>query len=332
MFSPNSDVAKSPAAPHLVVANTEIVTDLDNYDEAIVRLAKRTKALYFTQHNCRLTWGLTVCRRNTRAYVFGGDGAWSSSDIDVASASGRQAFISLLVNWSLCSVDRLGFDPSIRYAFDNDSNRPYFEIDVHEKNASTGKVASRTYFSDRCTGVAATSLTGRHARYFAASDSFDTMCNPTVMIKDTWMPMTNRGRSGETGDERSILDALHAAFNSDSEVGDKFPQMVSTGPVYLCRGDEFVEDTAATALAGLLLDSKHATTAASSSNARGPSGRQHIRTVMKWAGDTISAADNPSQVVVAIADAMTALAATHKKCNIVHGNISDRAILFQMTA
>ncbi|KAJ2909846.1 hypothetical protein GGI21_001473 [Coemansia aciculifera] len=29
---------------------------------------------------------------------------------------------------------------------------------------------------------------------------------------------------------------------------------------------------------------------------------------------------------------MTALSAAHKKCNIVHGNISDRAILLQMTA
>ncbi|KAJ2908732.1 hypothetical protein GGI21_002592 [Coemansia aciculifera] len=53
---------------------------------------------------------------------------------------------------------------------------------------------------------------------------------------------------------------------------------------------------------------------------------------MKWAGDTISASDNASQVVVAIADAMTALSAAHKKCSIVHGNISDRAILFHMTA
>ncbi|KAJ2892502.1 hypothetical protein IWW38_003199 [Coemansia aciculifera] len=332
-FSPNSDIAKSPAVFHLVVANTEIVTDLGDYDEAVLRLAMRTKVLYSTQHNRRFAWGLTVCCRNIRAYDFGGNGAWSSSDMDIASASGRQTFISLLVNWSLCSVDRLGFDLSIRYAFDNDSSRPYFEIDVHEKNASTGEVASRTYFSNRCVGVAAASLTGRHARYFAASDSFETMRNPTVMIKDVWMPMTSEDCSDEALDGRSILDALHTAFGSNSEFGSKFPQLVSTGPVYLCRGDEFVEDTTATVLAGLPIDANRATTAAaSSSNSHGIAGRQHTRTVMKWAGDTISAADNPSQVVIAIADAMTALSAVHKKCNIVHGNISDRAILFQMTA
>ncbi|KAJ2910909.1 hypothetical protein GGI21_000398 [Coemansia aciculifera] len=332
-FSPNSDIAKSPAVFHLVVANTEIVTDLGDCDEAVLRLAMRTKVLYSTQHNRRFAWELTVCCRNIRAYDFGGNGAWSSSDMDIASASGRQAFISLLVNWSLCSVDRLGFDLSICYAFDNDSSRPYFEIDVHEKNASTGEVASRTYFSNRCVGVAAASLTGRHARYFAASDSFETMRNPTVMIKDVWMPMTSEDCSDEALDGRSILDALHTAFGSNSEFGSKFPQLVSTGPVYLCRGDEFVEDTTATVLAGLPIDANRATTAAaSSSNSHGIAGRQHTRTVMKWAGDTISAADNASQVIVFIADAMTALSAVHKKCNIVHGNISDRAILFQVTA
>ncbi|KAJ2895560.1 hypothetical protein IWW38_002269, partial [Coemansia aciculifera] len=159
------------------------------------------------------------------------------------------------------------------------------------------------------------------------------MRDPTVMIKDMWMPMTSRDHSGETDDEGSILDALHAAFDSDSEFDSKFPQLVGTGPVYLCRGDEFVEDTTATALAGLHIDANRATTAAtSSSNSHGISGRQHSRTVMKCAGDTISASENASQVVVAIADAMTALSAAHKKCSIVHGNISDQAILFHMTA
>ncbi|KAJ2891095.1 hypothetical protein IWW38_003770, partial [Coemansia aciculifera] len=217
--------SQTAPASHLLVANAEIATSQDEFEEAVLCLTKETKAFYFTQHNRRFAWGLTVCRRNIRTYVFGDNGAWSSSDMDVASASGRRAFISLLVNWSLCSVDRLGFDPSIRYAFDNDSGRPYFEIDVHEKNASTGKLASRTYFSDRCVGVAAASLTGRHARYFAASDSFETMDNPTVMIKDMWMPMTSRDHPGETDDEGSILDALHAAFDSDSKFDNKFPQL-----------------------------------------------------------------------------------------------------------
>ncbi|KAJ2891144.1 hypothetical protein IWW38_003748 [Coemansia aciculifera] len=253
MFPLDCTVSSQTAPVHLLVANPEITTSQDGFEEAVLCLTKETKAFYFMQHNRRFTWGLTVCRRNIRAYVFGNNGAWSSHDMDVASTSGCQEFISLLVNWSLCYVDRLGFDPSIRYAFDNDSSRPYFEIDVHEKTASTGEVSSCTYFSGRCVGVAAASLTGRHARYFGASDSFEKMRDPTVMIKDVWMPITSRDHSGGTGDERSICDALHAVFGSDSEIGDKFPQSVSTGPVYLCRGDKFIEDMTATAFEGLLI-------------------------------------------------------------------------------
>ncbi|KAJ2076767.1 hypothetical protein GGI16_008289 [Coemansia sp. S142-1] len=55
------------------------------------------------------------------------------------------------------------------------------------------------------------------------------------------------------------------------------------------------------------------------------------RTVTKWAGNMISEADNQSQVVVAVADAMAALNAAYEKCKILHGNISNQAILLQQT-
>ncbi|KAJ2909848.1 hypothetical protein GGI21_001466, partial [Coemansia aciculifera] len=115
--------------------------------------------------------------------------------------------------------------------------------------------------------------------------SLETVHNPTVMIKDAWMPLTSRDRSGGTIYERSILDVLHAAFDSNSEFIDKFLQLVSTGSVYLSRRDELAEDTTATAFTELSIHSKHATTAtASGSDNCGFSGRQHTRTVMKWVG------------------------------------------------
>ncbi|KAJ2812019.1 hypothetical protein H4S07_001689, partial [Coemansia furcata] len=60
--------------------------------------------------------------------------------------------------------------------------------------------------------------------------------------------------------------------------------------------------------------------------------RQHRRTVTKWAGNIISMAADPNQVVVAIADAMVALNAAYVKRKIIHGNITDQAIQFQKTA
>ncbi|KAJ2243315.1 hypothetical protein GGI13_006645, partial [Coemansia sp. RSA 455] len=46
----------------------------------------------------------------------------------------------------------------------------------------------------------------------------------------------------------------------------------------------------------------------------------------------ISKADSESQVIVAVADAMVALNVAYTKCKILHGNISDQAILLQLMA
>ncbi|KAJ2832764.1 hypothetical protein FBU31_002024 [Coemansia sp. 'formosensis'] len=233
--------------------------------------------------------------------------------MDISSVKGRRAFISLLVDWSLCSVDRLGFDPTIRYEIDQASGDPYLEIDVHNIDASTGQVDSHTYYSQQCVG-AANRLTGRHARYFTASTSRESMDKPTFLIKDVWATLDSNSASSER--ESTFLNVLHAEFDESSEFGGRFSQIVSTGPVHISHGDTFVADSTTTAFVGLPNVSQV---------------RQHRRTVVQWAGKMISAADNPSQVVVAIADAMAALNAAYVKCKIFHGNISDRAILIQET-
>ncbi|KAJ2505151.1 hypothetical protein IWW47_002178, partial [Coemansia sp. RSA 2052] len=330
MFPLSSSVESQAAPePHLVVANAEIASSQDEFEAAVHRLANDAKALYFTQHNRRFAWGLTICCRTVRAYVYGPDAIWVSGDIDITSAAGRQTLISLLVDWSLSSVDCLGFDPSIRYALDNEAVGPYLEIDVHEKNKRTGKLASHTYYSKRCI-VAAASLTGRHSRYFAASTSLETMDNPTVLVKDAWVPLSS-DHSGKARDEGSALDVLHAAFADTSEFKDKFPQLVSSGPVYLRRRGRLVQDKTATTFAGLPSGSPQVL-AASGSDVQGSSDRQHKRTIMRWAGNMISAATDPNHVIIAIADAMAALNAAYDKCKILHCNISDRAILIRETA
>ncbi|KAJ2812771.1 hypothetical protein H4S07_001170 [Coemansia furcata] len=315
MFPIGSIVERQGApAPHLVVADAEIVRCKDDYSEAELRLARKTKALFFNQHNRRFAWGLAISSRTIYAYVFGADDIWASTEINISSAKGRQAFISLLVSWSLCSVDRLGFDPTIRYEIDRVSGGPYLEIDLLEMDEKMDQVERRTYYSQQCVG-AADHLTGRHARYFTASTRRDSMDKPTFLIKDVW---TTSG-SNSAGDTResSFLDVLHAEFGKSSEFGGRFSRLVRTGPVHICHGDTFVADSTATAFAGLPNVSQV---------------RQHRRTMALWAGKMISAADNPSQVVVAVADAMAALNAAYVKGKILHGNISDRAILIQQTA
>ncbi|KAJ2812212.1 hypothetical protein GGI24_006707, partial [Coemansia furcata] len=234
--------------------------------------------------------------------------------MDISSAKGRRAFISLLVGWSLCSVDSLGFDPTIRYEIDQASGDPYLEIDVQEMDDNTGQVERRTYYSQRCIG-AADRLTGCRARYFAASTSRESMDKPAFLIKDAWTASDDNFSSDVR--ESSFLKVLHAKFGKSSEFGGRFSQLLGSGPVCIDQGDTSVDDSTITAFAGLPGISQD---------------REHWRTVSEWAGNLISSAKNPSQVVIAIANAMMALTAAHDKCKILHGNISDRAIQIQETA
>ncbi|KAJ2752365.1 hypothetical protein GGI19_003881 [Coemansia pectinata] len=305
---------QKPSAPTLIWRLTSAPRKNEEQSTTEQRLATVVKALFAGQHNRRFAWGLTTSWRAINAYVFGPDDIWSSTEMDITSAEGRLAFISLLADWSLCSVDRLGFDPTIRYVVDGSFGDPYLEIDDHEMDKSTGQMENRTYYSKRCVG-AADRLFGCHARYFAASTSRKTLDTPEFLVKDMWM--TSNSDSASDARERLFLDDLHATFDNSSEFSSRFFRLVTTGPVYTNQGDFFVADSTVAAFVGLP-DTTQV--------------RQHRRTVLQYAGNSISAADNPSQVVIAIADAMTALNAAYVKCKILHGNISDRAILFRETA
>ncbi|KAJ2348057.1 hypothetical protein GGH91_001556 [Coemansia sp. RSA 2671] len=315
MFPIGSSVEKQMAlAPHLVVGGAEVVRHKSDYGEAEQRLAKKTKALFFNQHNRRFALGLTARSCTVCAYVFGVDDIWASTDMDISSTEGRQALVSLLVDWSLCPVNRLGFDPSIRYILDGDNGYPYLKIDVYEVGENTSHARKRAYYSQRCVG-AADRLTGRRTRYFAASTDPKSMGEPAFLIKDVWS--TSGSSSANDTRESSVLNILHAEFDRSSEFSNSFARLISTGPVYIGQGDALVEDTTTMAFVGLPSISQ---------------ARQHRRTVTKLEGSLISEAGNENQVVVAIADVITALTAAYAKCKILHGNISGRAILLQKAA
>ncbi|KAJ2061378.1 hypothetical protein GGI17_003144 [Coemansia sp. S146] len=313
MFPFDSNVDRQAApAPQLIVADAEIAREKHGHDEAEVRLATRTNALYFNQHNRRFAWGLTASNRKIHTYVFGPDDIWASTEMDITSAEGRRALISLY----LYLVDDIG--------------SPYLAIDVHEMDESTGKVGHCMYYSKRCVG-AADRLTGCHDRCFAASSTPKSMDKPTFLIKDVWTTLSS-GSAGDTR-ESSFLKALQDVFGGSDTSKGSFSHFLSTGPVYVNRGGTLVVDSTTTALAGLPSTTQNA--AKDSGDTKGLSSsnvHQHRRTVSRWAGNMISAAANPSQVIVAIADAMVALNAAYVKCKILHGNLSDRAVQLQKIA
>ncbi|KAJ2885186.1 hypothetical protein H4R27_001557 [Coemansia aciculifera] len=323
MFPLSCSVERQAVLAHyFIVAGIEVAAFKDGLEGAVQRLAAKTRTMFPNQHNRHFIWGLTTSSRAIHAYVFGPDGIWASTEMDISGPEGRLAFISLLVDWSLCSVDRLGFDPTIRYILGKSADDTSLEIDVHEMDESTGQMEHRTYYSKWCIGAADRPFEC-HARYFAASTSLETLNATSFLIKDLWTTSSNG--SADNTRESSFLNVLYAEFDKSTEFSDSFSQLVSTGPVFISRGSTFVEDSTATAFAGL--PSIAQDMAKDSGNVR-----QHRRTVTTWAGNIISAADNPSQVIVAIADAMTALNTAYVKCKLLHGNINDRAIQFQETA
>ncbi|KAJ2108403.1 hypothetical protein GGI16_001155 [Coemansia sp. S142-1] len=144
MFPLSSCVERQTmSAPHLIVANVEIVKHLDDFNEAEPQLVRKTKELFPNQHNRRFAWGLAASCHTIYAYVFGPDDIWQSSKINVSGSKWRRELVSLLVNWSLCSVDRLGFDPTIRYVVDGSTGGTYLEIDVYETGKCTGQMEKR---------------------------------------------------------------------------------------------------------------------------------------------------------------------------------------------
>ncbi|KAJ2744665.1 hypothetical protein GGI19_006581 [Coemansia pectinata] len=284
MFPLSSRVEiKAVPALHLIVANVEIGEYLEDFNETKLKLVRKTKALFIDQHNRRFAWGLAAACHTIHAYVFGPDDIW--------------------------------------YVVNGGIGDPYLEINIHEMDESTGHMEKHTYYSKRCIR-AADRLFGCHARYFAVSTSPEMLNTPEFLVKDMWAT----SNSGSTSDMREslFLNKLHAEFDSSSEFSGKFSQLVSTGPVYINRGDSFVADSTATTFAGLWSISQGV--AVDSDDVQSSSSicvRQHRRTVSRWAGTLISAADNPGQIVVAIADAMAALNEVYGKCKIFHGNISD---------
>ncbi|KAJ2747609.1 hypothetical protein H4S06_005124, partial [Coemansia sp. BCRC 34490] len=80
---------------------------------AYAQLFAYSEKLYFYQINRRFLWGIVCCGSVVNACLFSNYNVHASPDIDVAKPSGRKEFVRLLVGWSLCEWNRLGYDQTI---------------------------------------------------------------------------------------------------------------------------------------------------------------------------------------------------------------------------
>ncbi|KAJ2357673.1 hypothetical protein GGF43_001318 [Coemansia sp. RSA 2618] len=301
-----------------------------NTMQAFKQLFQYTRQVYANQHDRRFTWGVTACDSKLRACMLTCGGAFASREMDVCTAEGRQQYIQLLVNWSLCDWHQLGFDPSIRSS--NDVH--YWEIDVPCLPSSTDGArmeggepvySTKTYYFDDVY-VAAERLFGRHTRCIPATSQRPTSTDPIVpevLIKDTWSVESHyEGQSdnGERG-EFAFLTKVRELLDRKPEYANNLPRLEAGGPLRMLVNGSLVDDTTDSVLGtlGEMLP-KH----------KGVSRYRysHVRMAMTPIGQRLREIESVVDLVLTFADAIKAHKAVLDECNILHRDVSENNILF----
>ncbi|KAJ2535868.1 hypothetical protein EV175_006865, partial [Coemansia sp. RSA 1933] len=83
--------------------------------KAYMAIAEHTQQIYAAQMERRYAWGLTLCGTEARIILFHHDGIRVSPVIDISELDGIRRLVTVLVHWSFCSPERLGYDPSITW-------------------------------------------------------------------------------------------------------------------------------------------------------------------------------------------------------------------------
>ncbi|KAJ2804884.1 hypothetical protein H4R20_002322, partial [Coemansia guatemalensis] len=156
-----------------------------NVDGAYAQLFGYTRNIYYNQPDRRFAWGLICCGSTVNACIFDNYKVYASPDIDVTSAAGRREFVRLLVGWSLCRRQQLGYDETIQYMEELNCYRIMVpRLDIPEE--------ATPYYSNMII-KGADRLFGRHCRCFLATDKIpsdrvteERPIDANVVIKDSW--------------------------------------------------------------------------------------------------------------------------------------------------
>ncbi|KAJ2806126.1 hypothetical protein H4R20_001808 [Coemansia guatemalensis] len=299
------------------------------FKTALPQLLVYSRNLYAWQGHRRYLWGLTVCDAEVCAYVMLNDTVHVSSAMDVTTADGRLSLIILLVRWSLCLEDQLGYDSTIRRIGDSD----HYEIDCTDDEDSDSVV--HTYVTSMCL-KSADSIIGRHTRCFVANPKVadgpdgtsDNSSSTEVVIKDAWSPAPHE--SDLMLDPRSeILLMRSITQNLKGKVHDLvYPKLLLGGHAQLRRRHVSVPDTTAA-----ILGPRDSTAAqdddgtADDNNLDKMVFRAHRCIVMEPRGYHIKTVSSDAELVIVLADAMKCHSAILDHCNILHRDLSTNNIL-----
>ncbi|KAJ2724823.1 hypothetical protein GGI07_001675 [Coemansia sp. Benny D115] len=327
-----------------LLAIIEVKASVDDQPDAYGLLLMYTRNVYLCQHDRRFVWGFTICNRFLRACVFSNDIIYSTFDIDLATQDGRKELVTLLCNMSFCSIEQLGYDPTIRY------NGSFWEIDVFDDRLGEEDSGFCQTFKIDDIYENARRTFGRHTRCFACSritnSSVSSPSSPTLfppnscisaplamagtgtaedglfIVKDGW---ANAQRPLEDGtqdkmyDEVAIISRITNVLATENDVKGCYPMMICGGIVRTTdeNGRYSVLDTTDNTLKDLCPESLRYVVY-----------REHKRIAMMPVGYPIYNIGSVDELIIVAADVMRVYMRIWEKTKILHRDISNNNILF----
>ncbi|KAJ1728638.1 hypothetical protein LPJ61_003926 [Coemansia biformis] len=275
--------------------------------QAYEQLVMYSRNIYAKQLRRRFVWGLTVCGTLVRACLITHDRIFSSSDMDVSEPAGLARFVSLLIDWSLCEITRLGYDPTIEPSKDGNGWDIRVFDDMAQKSCEYGNLTMI---------FQSPSVFGRHTRCFVGTSKTGAETGSVgekVLIKDYWAHI-----GGDADDPRDEITYLREIREKLGKALDgKYPRIEAGGVVQI-KGPagEQIGDTTTALTAGLGL-------------AEGMPLWVHKRIAMSPIGEPLEHIQSEYELIIAFCDAMEAHAAIHRECKILHRDISINNILLR---
>ncbi|KAJ2654378.1 hypothetical protein IWW48_006137 [Coemansia sp. RSA 1200] len=233
--------------------------------------------------------------------------------MDISTCSGLKKFVTLLVHWSFCGSERLGYDPTMVW------NRKTHKLEItctSQGNKNSGKSRSRSSEA-RCLEGTRCYLARRKGGRGKSE----------VVLKDSW-PLSRDISENETfasdplDEEQSYIaaDAPDKAHNlrliaeklAGIKLNSLYPKAESSGNVILSGG---------------IADNTHAIFNFDKNEEKNKLFRVHRRIVMSPVGNYLNTVQNEEELVFVVADAMKCHNAILTECRLLHRDISVNNIL-----
>ncbi|KAJ2161720.1 hypothetical protein GGF46_001224 [Coemansia sp. RSA 552] len=340
-FTPRDGLSNAQKAAALVMADTQ--ADIECVDartyanilctvtarlvraedgEALKELSVCLDCIYQRQYNRRHAWGLAICGAHIYICWKLNDSTVVSPVLDMAIQEDRNALVRLLVDWSLCPLEHLGFDPEVRVSYSYRQRMARGDVSL------ANDIPYETMFCDSRSGWTVNCVTTQTiSTANSAFGAHPCVCVNQVevpnslggghrlaLIKDVW-PLAQTPPGPDPQGEIATLDQIHQQLGQ-KEPAYLYPKVIG----HECAAQHDATDTASR-LRDLELQS-------SPGHAGDPhawkhqSLREHHRIMMEPAGDHLQTVACEEELVIVLADAMRFHRAVYEECGILHGDIS----------